>query len=146
MGYFTEPNLRLENSDSVITATRDLTNHIDCQNTPVLRDLGIKPMFIEAIVTEAFNNLTSLTLSFVTDSTTNLDTSETAIVAETIALARLTLGAKFVYALKPGQTYERYLGGEVTVTGTAPTTGKLHVCLVPAVDSIQYFADGSSIS
>lgn len=146
MGYFTEPNLRLENSDSAITATRDLTNVIDCQATPVLRDLGIKPMFIEVIVTEAFNNLTSLTLSFVTDSTTNLDTSETAIVSEVIVLARLTLGAKFVYALKPGQTYERYLGGEVTVTGTAPTTGKLHVCLVPAVDSIQYFPDGSSIS
>jgi len=145
-GYYTDPNLRLENSDSVFTATRDLTNVIDCQNAPTLRDLGIKPMFVEIFVTEAFNNCTSITIDVRTDSTANLDTSETTHATRTILLAGLTLGRRYALPLPMGeQTYERFLGAEVTVTGTAPSTGRLHVCVVPAVQSYQDFADGSSI-
>jgi hypothetical protein len=134
-------------SDQAITASADSTNVIDCQSTPTLRDLGIRPMYVEVIVTEAFNTLTSLDIFVRSDSTTNLDTSETTHSTRNILLAALTLGARFVIALSPGQNYERYLGLEYVVNGSNPSTGKLTCVLVPhAAPQIQYFPDGSSIA
>jgi hypothetical protein len=146
MGYFIDPAARLENSDSVITASRDSTNVIDLQATPTLRDFGIAQSFVEIYVTEAFNNLTSLDIFIRSDSTTNLDTSETNHASINILLAGLTLGSKYTLQLPAGrQNYERYLGAEFVVNGTAPTTGKLSVAVVPYTESYQYFPDGSSI-
>jgi hypothetical protein len=144
MGYFTDPALTLSDSQA-ITGSADSTNVIDCQASPTLRDLGIRPMFLRVVVTEAFNTLTSLDISLKSDSTTNLDTSETVHATKNVVLASLTLGAEFVLPLPTGQNYERYLGIEYVVNGSNPSTGKLHACIVPSVDSRQVFADGSSI-
>ena len=52
-----------------------------------------------------------------------------------------------VYPLPPGLRYERYLGIEYTVTGTAPTTGKVTAVIIPqGAPTNAYFPDGSSIS
>lgn len=144
-GYFTDPALTFSDGQA-ITATADSTNVVDLQSSPTLRDLGIRPMVLELIVTEAFDNLTSLAFSLKSDSTTNLDTSETVHITDTKLLAALTLGAKFSYTLPIGQSYERYLGIEYTVTGTAPTVGKVKAFLSPSVANVQYFPDGSSIA
>jgi len=130
-----------------ITATADSTNVIDLGATPTLRALSpANPMFVRVVVTEAFNNLTSLDIAVKSDSTTNLDTSETAHGSRTILLAALTLGAEFVIPLDcVSQNVERYLGIEYTVSGSAPSTGKVTAVLVPSVDSRQNFPDGSSI-
>lgn len=146
-GYFTDTINHVFSEDQAITASADATNVIDCQSSPTLRDLGIRPMHVEFIITEAFNTLTTLTFAVKSDSTTNLDTSETVHATRDVALAALTLGSRFVLSLPSGQTYERYLGVEYTVGGSNPTLGKIKAYLVPsAAPSVQYFPDGSSIS
>ena len=110
--------------------------------------MGIRPMFVRCIVTTAFTaggGFTSLDIGVKTDSTTNLDTSETIAATRNILLASLTLGAEFVLALPVGQTYERYLGIEYVANGAAPGAGAITAVLVPSVDSRQNFPDGSSI-
>ena len=142
--YYTDPNLILSDSQA-ITATADSTNVIDRQSTPTLQNLGIIPMFLEVHITEAFDALTSLTVALKSDSTTNLDTSETVHITEVIALAALTVGAKFKYRLPYGN-YERYLGIEYTVTGTGPSVGKVFAALVPSADFRTFYPDGRTIS
>lgn len=146
MGYYDDTINMIFSDSQVITASADSTNVIDTQATPTLKDLGQKDLFVRLIVTEAFNTLTSLAVELKSDSTTNLDTSETVHASKTIALAALTLGAEFTLTLPVGQDYERYLGIEYTVGGSNPTLGKITAILVPSVTSRQYFADGSSIS
>ena len=133
---------------SLTGGSADSTNVIDLQATPTLRDMGIKPMYIRLVVTTAFTaggGFTSLDVAVRTDSTTNLDTSETTHATRNILLAALTLGAEFFIVLPPGQTYERYLGLEFTTNGAAPGAGAIAAALVPSIDSRQYFADGSNI-
>lgn len=146
MGYYDDTINMIFSDSQVITASTDSTNHIDTQATPTLKDLGQKDLFVRLIVTEAFNTLTSLAVELKSDSTTNLDTSETVHASKTILLAALTLGAEFTLTLPVGQDYERYLGIEYTVGGSNPTLGKITAILVPSVTSRQYFADASSIS
>lgn len=144
MSYYIDPAHQFSASQA-ITATADSTNVIDLGSTPTLRDMGIRPMILEVIVTEAFNNLTTLGIALKSDSTTNLDTSETVHVdLGAVALASLTLGRRFQFTLPFGD-YERYLGIEYVVTGTAPTLGRVSAHLVPSVDRANYFPDGSSI-
>jgi hypothetical protein len=146
-GFFTDTTNLIFSSDQAITATADSTNVIDCQSAPTLRDLGIRPMAVEFVITESFNTLTSLDFFVRSDSTTNLDTSETTHVSFNVVLASLTAGARFVRQLPTGQTYERYLGIEYVVNGTVPTTGKITAVLVPhGAPSTQYFNDGISIA
>lgn len=144
MSYYIDPAHQFS-SNQAITASADSTNVLDTQATPTLKDLGIRPMVIEVVVTEAFNTLTSLQIALKSDSTTNLDTSETVHVDfGAIPLASLTLGARFQATL-PFGNYERYLGLEYTVSGSNPTLGKISAHLVPSVDRTFYFPDGSSI-
>lgn len=154
MGYYDDTtNLIFSDSQALTSGSADSTNVIDCQATPTLRDLGLVPMYVRLIVTTAFtaagdggSEFTSLNVSVKSDSTTNMDTSETVHVSKDIAVAALTLGAEFILTLPAGQVYERYLGIEYTVTAENPTAGKITAILVPSVTSRQYFADGSSIS
>jgi hypothetical protein len=155
MGYYNDNiNMIFSDAQSLTSGSADSTNVIDLQATPTLRDLAIRPMYVRLIVTEAFtaagnggSEFTSLTVEVKTDSTTNLDTSETVHASKTILLASLTLGAEFFMELAPGQNYERYLGIEYTVNGGEnPTAGKVTAILVPSFTSRQYFADGSSIA
>lgn len=135
----------LENSDSAITATRVYTNVIDAQHSGnTLKDLGTGgPLYLYISVTEAFNNLTSLAVTLESDDNASLS-SATTHFTKSIALAGLTLGAEIVKIRLPEEaTYERYIGGRATVTGTAPTTGKLLVALVGNVPAYKAYNQGS---
>ena len=158
-GYFTDNvNLVFCTAQAATTAMAlstgtVSTNVIDCQATPTLRDLGIKPMFVECIVTKAFtaagdggSEFTSLKVQLKSDDAAALHaTTATVHATRDVAVASLTLGARFFLALPPGQNYERYLGLWFTSTAELATAGKIAAYLVPDAPSMQYFADGSII-
>lgn len=73
-------------------------------------------------VVEAFNNLTSLTIAVEVGATASLGTVVDSI---TVALADLTVGYFYPKLTLPAGLKEQYLGLRYTVTGTAPTTGKI---------------------
>jgi len=73
-------------------------------------------------VTEAFNTLTSLTITIEVGSTTALGT---AVVSTTILLANLKAGKQAAMVCLPKDINARYLGVRYTVAGTNPTAGKI---------------------
>jgi hypothetical protein len=79
-------------------------------------------------VTEDFNSLTSLTIALQADDDSAFG-SATTLYTETIALAGLTAGAKLKVRKVPHNSTERYLRMHYTVTGSAPTTGKVTAAL-----------------
>lgn len=127
-------------SDSqAITATARSTNTIDlgATGTPVgssvalVRDIGKGGNLpFELLVTEAFNNLTSLKVTVEVDDNTSFSSAQE-VASRTYLLAELTLGARLDFPAEiPEGTDERYLSLNYTVTGTAPTTGKLFASIV----------------
>ena len=117
-----------------ITATAASTNSIDLGATgtvigasaALVRDIGKgKPLPLLVQVVEAFNNLTSLQVEIQVDDNSSFSSPRT-VDTQTIALAGLTLGAKFdgMRFVPPG-TNERYVRLNYTVVGTAPTAGKI---------------------
>ena len=122
---------QLFSDDQAITATADSTNVVDlgAAGTPydaaaaLNQDVGKGnkiPILIQ--VTEDFDNLTSLTISIAKGATTALGTN---IISKVVLLADLVEGYQFPIEVLPNECDERYLGIEYTVTGTAPTTGKI---------------------
>jgi hypothetical protein len=112
----------LFSSDQVITASANSTDVIDLGSGS--RDVGAgETNSVLVQVTEAFNNLTSLTVTLQTASTENF-VSPVQLTAGTIALASLIAGAKFSIGAVPRGTL-RYLRLAYTVTGSTPTTGKI---------------------
>jgi hypothetical protein len=158
MGFYTDPALTLCTAQAAASAMAITTgtvsaNVIDTQSSPTTKDLGILPMIVRFIVTEAFTaandgggEFTSLNIA-VKSSTLEALTGGTTTthVARDVAVASLTLGAEFSLVLPPG-TYQRYLGAWFTSTAELATAGKITAVVVPAVDSRQWFPDGSSIS
>lgn len=122
---------QLFSDDQAITANADSTNVIDlgvagtpyggaaALNDDVGKGAGV-PILVQ--ITEAFNNLTSLTVNISTGAATTLGTT---IASETILLADAVVGKQMVIQVLPNEITERYLGIEYVVTGTAPTTGKV---------------------
>lgn len=128
-------------SDSqAITATAASTNVIDIggagtaygAGAALTRDItkvGMIP--IQVSVTEAFNNLTSLTLSIEIDDAVGFGTVATVLTGPTILLAALTLGAVFSWPARlPEGINKRYFRLKYTVAGAAPTTGKIFAGIV----------------
>ena len=122
-------------SDSqAVTATAASTNVIDlgATGTPsgssvaLSRDIGKSaeiPLLVE--VTEAFNNLTSLAIA-VQVATDAAFTTPVEVATRTYLLAELTLGKRLGFPAEfPEGTNLRYVRIRYTVTGTAPTTGKV---------------------
>jgi len=104
-----------------ITATAVSTNVIDLGvSRDVGRGIGL-PLLV--MVNEDFNNLTSLTVSIQTDSDVAFGTAKN-LTEQTIALSDLVAGKNFDFKVVPTST-DRYLRLNYTVTGTAPTTGKV---------------------
>jgi hypothetical protein len=122
-----------------ITATARSTNVIDIGATgtaagaaaALSRDIGKAneiPMIFE--VTQAFNNLTSLKISLESDDNAAFSSTRE-IASRTYLLAELTLGAILTFPAEiPEGTNEQYLSAYYTVTGTAPTTGKIFAGVV----------------
>ena len=120
---------QLFSDGQAITATGLSTNVIDTgvRGTPygaaaaLTGDVGKGnkvPVLIQ--VTEAFNNLTSLTVAIETGATASLGT---VLLSQNIALADLEVGKTLNLDVLPEGITERYLGVRYTVTGTAPTAG-----------------------
>lgn len=104
-----------------ITATAASTNVIDTGSNKDVGKYGDIPLLIQVV--EGFNNLTSLTVTVQTDD--NYAFSSAAdVLSMTIPLASLVLGYKSPVITLP-MKMERYIRLNYTVTGTAPTTGKV---------------------
>ncbi|HBY9794577.1 TPA: hypothetical protein MJA66_06470 [Klebsiella pneumoniae] len=104
-----------------ITATAASTNVIDTGSNKDVGKYGDIPLLIQVV--EGFNNLTSLTVTVQTDDNSAFS-SAADVLSMTIPLASLVLGYKSPVITLP-MKMERYIRLKYTVTGTAPTTGKV---------------------
>lgn len=104
-----------------ITATAASTNVIDTGSNKDVGKYGDIPLLIQVV--EGFNNLTSLTVTVQTDDNSAFS-SAADVLSMTIPLASLVLGYKSPVITLP-MKMERYIRLNYTVTGTAPTTGKI---------------------
>lgn len=132
-------NTNIYSDSQAITATAASTNVIDVgaagtafgHAAALARDIGKAteiPLYLS--VTEAFNNLTSLKVSFQTDDAAGFGSVVT-VGERTYLLAELTLGARLPFPSEiPEGTSGRYTRINYTVTGTAPTTGKIFAGVV----------------
>lgn len=122
-----------------ITADARSTNIVDIgaagtafgHAAAVPRDIGKAteiPMVLQ--VTEAFNTLTSLTVSLQCDEDVAFGSAKT-IASKSYLLAELTLGARLNFPAEiPEGTDERYLSLYYDVVGSNPTTGKFFAAIV----------------
>ena len=104
-----------------ITATAASTNVIDTGSNKDVGKYGDIPLLIQVV--KGFNNLTSLTVTVQTDDNSAFS-SAADVLSMTIPLASLVLGYKSPVITLP-MKMERYIRLNYTVTGTAPTTGKV---------------------
>ncbi|HCQ8627385.1 TPA: hypothetical protein OME93_001351 [Klebsiella pneumoniae] len=104
-----------------ITATAASTNVIDTGSNKDVGKYGDIPLLIQVV--EGFNNLTSLTVTVQTDDNSAFS-SAADVLSMTNPLASLVLGYKSPVITLP-MKMERYIRLNYTVTGTAPTTGKV---------------------
>ncbi|HBQ8892560.1 TPA: hypothetical protein L9C46_000698 [Klebsiella pneumoniae] len=104
-----------------IKATAASTNVIDTGSNKDVGKYGDIPLLIQVV--EGFNNLTSLTVTVQTDDNSAFS-SAADVLSMTIPLASLVLGYKSPVITLP-MKMERYIRLNYTVTGTAPTTGKV---------------------
>lgn len=104
-----------------ITATAASTNVIDTGSNKDVGKYGDIPLLIQVV--EGFKNLTSLTVTVQTDDNSAFS-SAADVLSMTIPLASLVLGYKSPVITLP-MKMERYIRLNYTVTGTAPTTGKV---------------------
>lgn len=133
----------LFSDDQAITATAVSTNYIDlgAVGTPVHaagavpRDLGYGHMIpIRAQVTEAFNTLTTLTLTVEMDDNSSFSSATTVWTSTAVALASLVAGYQFSLNNVPIKITERYVRLRYTVGGSNPSTGKITAGIVHAND------------
>lgn len=104
-----------------ITASAASTNVIDTGSNKDVGKYGDIPLLIQVV--EGFNNLTSLAVTVQTDDNAAFS-SPTDVLAMTIPVASLVMGYKSPVITLP-MKMERYIRLNYTVTGTAPTTGKV---------------------
>lgn len=124
-----------------VTADAASTNYWDfgANGTPkgnagaLVGDVGNSELEIMVVVTEAFNNLTSLQLSIQMDDNTSFSSATTLALGGAIPLASLVKGYKFraPCGIPQGAT-ERYIRLYYDITGTAPSTGKVTAGFVAA--------------
>lgn len=137
-------------SAQAITATAISTNVLDLRNaaTPTLVDEALQgsDLWLVIQVAQAFNTLTSLTITLESDSTANLATSATVHYSTgAILLAALTANTIVARTRLPSGLYERYLGVRYTVTGTNPTQGSVLAFLTANVDRNLAYPSGFTI-
>lgn len=112
-----------------VTATAISTNVIDARNSAALaiKDEGIfgQQCWLNVSVVQAFNTLTSLTITLESDSTANLATAPVVHFSQNVVLAGLTAGASVVRVQIPSGDYKRYIGLRYTVAGSNPSAGSL---------------------
>lgn len=118
-------------SAQAITATAISTNVIDLRQpngAPALVDngIGLPSIWLTVQVIQAFNTLTSLTITLESDSAAALNVAPVVHFSTgAILLANLTANTVLVRAPYPSTDYKRYLGLRYTVTGANPTLGSV---------------------
>lgn len=136
-------NELLFSNQQAITASAASTNIVDlgAPGTPyraaaaLNRDIGAgNPIPFSLQVEEAFNNLTSLAVALQVDDDVAFGSPKT-VWTETILLADLVVGKKPNLRNLPHGVDERYMRFYYTVTGTAPTTGKVTAGISMGVQS-----------
>lgn len=142
-GTATSPTL----TGQAITATAVSTDTIDLSNS---RDLfaGNDLLKLRIDLTQAFNNLTSLTIEIIQTDAADLTGNVTVIGSSgAVPLARLTLGARFVIEgnTRLLSTGQRYLGARYTVAGTAPTTGAVLADFGDQVQDFKTYPSGFAV-
>ncbi len=116
--------------NQAVTATAASENTIDLGKN---REVAYgDPIPLLAIVKEDFNNLTSLKVAVETDST-DAFTSAVELASSTVLLANLKKGKMIPLSFMPAGN-KGFVRLKYTVTGTAPTTGKLSAYLTNAVE------------
>lgn len=123
----------LLSDQQAITATAGSTNTIDLGANGTIyggsgaltSDIGKgTPISLLVQVTESFNTLTSLKIDIELDSTTTFTPDKT-ITLGTYLLAELVAGFKVPFPFIPEGITLRYMRLKYTVTGSAPTLGKI---------------------
>ena len=115
-----------------ITATAASTNVIDFgtpgtwvhATTPIVDDKGVSMICLGIVITEDFDALTSLDITFETDDNAAFSSTKV-IYTENVLLADLVAGKKLAVRTIPFNTLEQYTRINYTVNGSAPTTGKI---------------------
>ena len=115
-----------------ITATAASTNVIDFgtpgtwvhATTPIVDDKGVSMICLGIQVTEDFDALTSMDITFETDDNASFSSTKV-IYTENILLADLVAGKKTAVRTIPFNTLEQYTRVNYTVNGTNPTVGKI---------------------
>lgn len=126
-----------------ITATAPSTDNVDLLATgtvygaasALIRDIGkgqSVPLLIQVV--EAFNTLTSLTVTVQCDDNSGFSSPKD-VLSVTLPLASLTAGREFPIIAVPPGVNERYMRINYTVTGTAPTLGKVTAGVVHGVQT-----------
>ena len=131
----------LLSENQAITATAPSTNVLDLGSpgTPygataaLNRDVGRgEPIPFYIGVTETFNNLTSLTVAIQTDTTTAFSSPVT-VWSQTVVLADLVPGQRHILPdWIPAGANRQFVRMNYTVTGTAPSTGRITAGVVMA--------------
>jgi hypothetical protein len=135
-------SLLLSNAQA-ITATARSTDVIDLLGMGTVykaaaalpRDLGKGnqiPFLVQIV--ETFNNLTSLRIDIDVDDNSAFSSAKT-VASQTILLADLKAGKQIAFADLPNGIDERYLSVNYTVTGAAPSTGKVTAGVVMGVQT-----------
>ncbi|MFJ1336763.1 Bbp16 family capsid cement protein [Pseudomonas caricapapayae] len=121
----------LMSSAQAITASAASTDVIDRGDQKDVGKAGDIPLLVQVV--EAFNTLTSLTIELQADDNSGFSSPRSLFTA-VVPLADLKLGYQLPVITLPQKT-ERYLRMNYTVTGTAPTTGKITAGIVAGVQT-----------
>lgn len=121
----------LMSNAQAITASAASTDVIDRGDNKDVGRAGDIPLVIQVV--EAFNTLTSLTVELQTDDNSAFS-SPRSLYSVVIPLVDLKLGYQAPVITLPQKT-ERFLRFNYTVTGTAPTQGKITAGVVAGVQT-----------
>ncbi len=121
----------LMSNAQVITASAASTDIIDRGDSKDVGRAGDIPLVIQVV--ESFNTLTSLTIDLQTDDSSGFGAARS-LYQIVVPLADLKLGYQTPVITLPQKT-KRYLRVNYTVTGTAPTAGKITAGVVAGVQT-----------
>lgn len=121
----------LMSNTQAITASAASTDIIDRGDTKDVGRAGDIPLVIQIV--ETFNTLTSLTIDLQTDDSQSFGSARS-LYQVVVPLADLKIGYQTPVITLPQKT-KRYLRVNYTVTGTAPTAGKITAGVVAGVQT-----------
>lgn len=124
-------------SNQAITGDAASANQIDLTTARYLSRTGAQNLRLIALVTTAFDALTSLQVLIRQSAAANMGSPDTIITGQAIALANLTAGAVLLDQPWPSVAplaAKRYLDAYFEVVGTNPTVGAIWCGIVMNTD------------